>query len=283
MGRIHAFEFEDLAWFPQWLRTPMTEYLEHVMRLAPALHAYVAGRLAPALRESGARRIVDLGSGSGGILPAVLEALERDEGLRVQAVLTDKYPDPDTFRRLGEAAGERLDFVATPVDATDVPADLEGMRTLFLSLHHFRPEQARAVLADAARDGRAIGVFEATGRSALALVSVPAIPLLVLLLTPFIRPFRWSRLLLTYVVPVLPLLILWDGLVSNLRTYSTRELEALVEGIDAPGYRWDVRREWVKGAPAPVTSLVGVPAASARASGAAPAQASGSAPSTSAA
>ena len=32
--------------------------------------------------------------------------------------------------------------------------------------------------------------------------------------TPFVRPFRWSRLLFTYVIPLIPLLVLFDGTVS---------------------------------------------------------------------
>jgi hypothetical protein len=36
--------------------------------------------------------------------------------------------------------------------------------------------------------------------------------------TPWIRPFRWSRLLWTYVVPIIPAVLLFDGIVSCLRT-----------------------------------------------------------------
>ncbi|MEZ5362682.1 MAG: hypothetical protein R2748_10195 [Bryobacterales bacterium] len=48
------------------------------------------------------------------------------------------------------------------------------------------------------------------------------VPLFVLLMTPFIRPFRWSRLFWTYVIPVLPLAIFWDGVVSYLRAYTRK-------------------------------------------------------------
>jgi len=42
---------------------------------------------------------------------------------------------------------------------------------------------------------------------------------------PTVRPFKPGWLVLTYLIP---LLVLWDGLVSCLRVYSTRELRALV-------------------------------------------------------
>jgi hypothetical protein len=52
------------------------------------------------------------------------------------------------------------------------------------------------------------------------------------------RPATWWRLALTYLVPLLPLLILWDGVVSSLRTYAPADLEKLTAGLGTGGYRW---------------------------------------------
>ena len=61
-------------------------------------------------------------------------------------------------------------------------------------------------------------------------------PVFAWLLTPRMRPFRWSRLLLTYLLPVIPLVVLWDGLVSCLRTRTPEELLALTSSF--PHYDW---------------------------------------------
>ena len=45
---------------------------------------------------------------------------------------------------------------------------------------------------------------------------------------PACPPFRWSRLLWTYLVPVIPLVLLFDGIVSCLRSYRPDELLKLV-------------------------------------------------------
>jgi hypothetical protein len=61
-----------------------------------------------------------------------------------------------------------------------------------------------------------------------------------LVLTPLIRPFRLSRLLLTYALPLIPLLIAWDGTVSALRAYTPEELLALARSVPgAEGYTWE--------------------------------------------
>src|SRR5690242_14048961 len=59
--------------------------------------------------------------------------------------------------------------------------------------HHFPPEMARRVLADAVARGHAIAVFESTARTTLCLILMLLVPHVVWLVTPFIRPFRWSR------------------------------------------------------------------------------------------
>jgi hypothetical protein len=83
------------------------------------------------------------------------------------------------------------------------------------------------------------------------------VPLAVLLLTPRIRTWSWARLLLTYVVPVVPLLVLWDGVVSCLRSYRADELRALTAGLDE-GYTWEVGEYRRRGVA--VTYLIGAPA-----------------------
>ena len=74
-------------------------------------------------------------------------------------------------------------------------------------------------------------------------------------MTPAIRPFRWSRLFWTYILPAIPLAVVFDGIVSCLRTYRPNELLELTEGIE--GYRWESGESRDKG-PIPITYLVGV-------------------------
>jgi hypothetical protein len=81
-----------------------------------------------------------------------------------------------------------------------------------------------------------------------------------LAVTPFIKPFRWSRLLLTYALPVVPLCTLWDGIVSCLRVYDPEELARLVAELPASDYRWEYGRLDVPQMPTRLTYLIGAPA-----------------------
>ena len=55
------------------------------------------------------------------------------------------------------------------------------------------------------------------------------VPLIILLVTPAIRPLRLSRLIFTYLLPAIPIIGLFDGIVSCLRTYSPEEMRQLIK------------------------------------------------------
>ena len=253
VDRLHLFEIIDQSWCPRVLRQGVVEYLGFIATKGAAYRRALPV-LGGALERAGGRRVVDLGSGSGGPWAALRSELEAELGDRVEVTLTDRHPEalsPGT---------DGLRVHPDPVDAARVPAELEGFRTLFSLFHHFRPSRARAILADAVARGQGIGVFEMTMRSPWVILLMATSPVFMLLVTPFVRPFRWSRLLLTYLIPVIPLVTAFDGVVSCLRTYTPAELLVLAEQA-GPGYRWEARTvSAFPPSPIPVTYLVGTPA-----------------------
>ena len=71
-------------------------------------------------------------------------------------------------------------------------------------------------------------------------LSVLFVPVAAWLFLPFRRPFRWSRLLWTFLLPVIPFVLFFDGLISCLRSYSLGELQEMTSGLAASGYRWEI-------------------------------------------
>lgn len=256
MQRRHLIELEDQQWCPAAIRHGITDLLEFVLSVGN-YYAPILPRLASALERTGAREIVDLCSGSGGpwlrLLPYFPERLLQ----RVR--LTDKYPNVAAAQYVVARSKGRIIAEAQSVDATAVANDVRGFRTLFTSFHHFRPEIARAILADAVRSRVGIASFEFTERSIFAIALFCLSPLAVLLLAPFARPFRWSRMLLTYILPVLPFVTVFDGVVSCLRTYSPNELRELVRELNSEGYVWEIGQERSWRSPVPITFLIGYP------------------------
>lgn len=260
MRRIQLVELEDQPWFPRAWRDAGTAYLELAARLA-GHSALLAPALERVLRACGAKRIVDLCSGGGGPVVAITEELAR-RGDRVEVLLTDFYPNLPAFERARERSGGRIDFSTAPVDATRVPAELTGLRTIWNAFHHFRPESAARILADAADARQPIAVFEIVGREPASILGILFAPILFALALPFLRPFNWTWLPFTYLVPVLPLFVLWDGLVSCLRVYMPADLRALLERLEPrhrDAYAWEIAQVRLGAAPTHATVLVGLP------------------------
>lgn len=257
LPRLQLFELEDLTWFPHTIRDLATDYL-HFMETRFALHKPVVPLLRAMLVNSRTSSVVDLCSGGGGPVLAIYEALAAEE-IHVHFTLTDKFPNTSAFQRLSSQYPSGIQYIARPVDATNVPLHLVGLRTMFNSFHHFVPRSARLVLENAVQARQPIGLFEIPERSLLMMVPFLFTPIFVALATLFIRPFRWTRLLWTYVIPLIPLTCWWDGLVSQWRAHTVEEMLNLTKGLD--GFDWRAARVGIRGNPGHLTYLLGVPSA----------------------
>ena len=257
MRRLHLLEIEDEPWCPRAIRDGATDWL-HFLANAHKGFNVIAVKLREAMRRVGSDRIVDLCSGGGGPWQTLAPLLAQSGCVTVQ--LTDFYPNRAAHERVSVGSTGRVTYVSEPVNAMDVPSTFDGVRTMFNAFHQFRPHDARAILADAVMKRRAIVVVEGADHRLLGIVFILLMPLMMLALTPLIRPFRWSRLWLTYVLPAIPLLCLFDGIVSMLRIYNPDELREMVASIpDEQSFEWDIGTQPVHGSPIGLTYLVGVP------------------------
>jgi hypothetical protein len=253
MRRIQFIEIHEQPWLPSSIRDDITDTLQFGLNLfhayapiAPLLQRAVdsAGNRANGERSIVGRSIVDLCSGGGGPWFDLSRELasRTAEGVTApwQIWLTDQYPNLRALRNAGAASENQITFYPDPVDATKVPGELKGFRTMFTSFHHFSLEGARAVLQNAVDAGEGIGIFEITRRAPSTICTVIAFDLLLSICAPWIRPFRWSRLFWTYFVPIIPFVLLFDGVVSCLRTYRPRELREIVATLSSSEYQWEV-------------------------------------------
>ena len=66
-----------------------------------------------------------------------------------------------------------------------------------------------------------------------------------------------SRLIWTYLIPVIPFVLWFDGILSCLRAYSPAELAQLISRLEGNDYQWEIGE--VTGRLAPVTYMLGYP------------------------
>ncbi|RYY70985.1 MAG: class I SAM-dependent methyltransferase [Chitinophagaceae bacterium] len=246
-SRKFLFEFEDLPWFPTILRESMTDYLRYMFTLTN-FYEPITSDIIEAMKEAGSTHILDLCSGGGGPMQIIQRNLESKLGQPVPVTLTDKFPNTAAFQFLADQAGNKISFIPTPVDAAEVPGKLTGFRTIFSGFHHFDDELAKKVLQNAVDNKAGIGIFDGGDKNILtALLIVILHPLAFFFLTPFFRPFKLSRFFFTYILPLVPLFTIWDGIISVTRLRSPKKLLQLFASVDDGNYHYTAgkrRNRW---------------------------------------
>ncbi|MDB4292062.1 hypothetical protein N9954_01545 [Maribacter sp.] len=246
MKRVQLFEFEDFNWFPSWLRTCMTNLIIILLKMM-GVGQVLAGLIAKILKEQNLSQIVDLGSGSGGAMPEVLSIIQKIPGLEnASLLLTDLYPNTDFIKKFNENTADKINYSTVAIDATDISKAPPGLKTMINSFHHMPPKAARSILVSAQENEQPLLIYEmAENKMPLLLwwlllpLSLLILMVMVLFMTPFVRPLTWKQLVFTYLIPIIPICYAWDGQASLPRMYAFKDIDTLLEGLGSPVYTWE--------------------------------------------
>lgn len=227
LPRLQLFEFNDSPWAPAPIREALIESLSLALEWGRMLRG-LAAPFGDFLRETQATEVLDLCAGAGA--PAVVLARElRKAGQRApRFLLTDLLPHEDVWAALKQQDPDAIDFIAAPVDATQIPPGLGAgkARMIINALHHLPPQVASAVLRGACEGGPGVFVAEGFERSPLRFFPIAPMGMVSMVANLWRSPRnRLAKLLL---LPVTLLVAPWDGLVSTMRVYTEAELREMV-------------------------------------------------------
>ena len=257
MNRLHLFEFEDFSWFPGIIRDGGTDFLGFILKLTQ-YYTPVTSVLENALKTSGYTTVFDMASGNGGPIESICEAMDAE--MDIVFYLSDKYPNLPAYEKLRKKYPAQINYHSTPVDVLNMPVSSTGFRTIFSAIHHFKPPAVRTILQQAIRDNTPIGIFDSGDKHIGTILGILFVhPVLFFFCTPFFMPFKWSRILFTYIIPLIPLYTIWDGVVSILRLYRPQDLAHLAQQADTDNvYKWECGKVKNKFGFS-VTYLIGMP------------------------
>lgn len=238
--RVHLFEFEDQTWFSIKVRNGMMDYLRFIFDkiniYKPALLL-----LAKVIHTVGCNKILDLCSGSGGDIVQLHRELETTTNKKISVLLSDKYPNIAAYREIEQQSAGHICFLDSPTEAATINIEQQYVRTMFSAFHHFDIKYAKQILQNAINSNAPIAIFDGGTKNILFLLAMLFVhPITLFAVAPFIRPFSFSRLFYTYVIPLIPLCTMWDGSISILRLYSEKDLQRLVADMHNDHYKWEV-------------------------------------------
>jgi hypothetical protein len=236
----------------------MTDYLRYLITTLDYYRPIVP-LIIEGMNSSHANQVIDLCSGGGGAIEQIQNDLMQFSPHEIKIILTDKYPNTSAYEFIKTKTGGAISFLNTSVDAALVPAMLKGFRTIFSGFHHFDNSSAKAVLKNAVDAKTGIGIFDGGNKNILAILAILVVhPIIFFVFTPFYRPFRFSRLFFTYIIPIIPFCTVWDGIVSIIRLYKPSELLQIANEVEPDTYHWNSGKKKSKFG-LNVTFLIGYP------------------------
>lgn len=210
------------------------------------------------IRELGSKlpqyRFVDFCAGAGGPTPTIEKEinghLTRLGEEPVDFVLTDIHPNVPSWQRFA-GGNPRISWVDESVDASRAPpqlttkkaGDKKLMRLFHLAFHHFDDPLAKDILRNTVETSEGFAIFELQDRSFASFIADTLLPVGVMLASPFYA-LKWrspATFIFTWIIPILPFVLVFDGYVSSLRTREPEEVEALLRSCGADTSEWEMK------------------------------------------
>lgn len=236
--RIDTFESHELSWMPDALKVLFREILSWQQDLG-GVYAAAVPVVADWLDRTGANAILDLCSGAGGPGITLVKALREGGVPSAKIKLTDLYPATDVYARLKAEHAEFVTYEAMSVDATNSRRDdTFRVRTLLSAFHHFSPQSAQKILADAAQNSDGICIMDPFHRDWWHLLSVPIGTTFGTQFYPLLRDRSPFAIAMCNLTPVMPAMFFWDSIASVLRGYTEDELLALTRIPECEAFAW---------------------------------------------
>ena len=243
MRRLHLFEFNDIEACPKPFRDSVVETLGRGLRWS-GLGDIIGPSFKLFAERTGTKRVLDLCSGTAEPVSILLNWLRKDAGRGdvPHFLVSDLFPNLVCFRKAAKLLPGEVSAVEEPVDALGVDASIDhDTRTIINAFHHFPPELARGILADTVKQRKSIFIYEGFTRTPYGIVPMGPFLLASLFSNPILAgSHRLVKAFFTYVVPLIPVISLWDGLVSTMRIYNESELLGMAEPL-ADDYCWEYR------------------------------------------
>ena len=224
---MRLIEFGDLEWVPRWYDIYLREFLFFYYKLYGYYKLWT-----PALKDFfckvPSKVYLECCSGSGEVLPLIIDHYFKkyplmNGALPPKFLLSDLKPDSNFIQKKQDLKKGLFQYIESPLDATNIPSKWNHPRIFINSFHHLNPEIAEKAILNGSAEG--LIILEYVNTSILGFFSVFLGSLSIFFLLPFVVKLRDLpvMVLFTYFIPIFPLMVLWDGIVSCLHVYKEKD------------------------------------------------------------
>jgi hypothetical protein len=266
---ITYFEIIDEHWLPSWMKNFLQDTMFFKWNLTFQNDLFDEKIITELIQffqtHPSVTRIVAIGAGGGGVEPFLLQTFRDKYNYHhnITLTLTDLVPNIERWESVKSEFPElMIDYISEPIDATNLPVELNGVRFFSGMIHHFEPSLIREILQDCLEKSQSIVIIDGKSSFSQALIGpfrsaalslltpVYSIPkairsrnadanadgenLLKLMITKVqLIWMEFLRCLFTW-TGILPFIQAHDMFVSNLRFYSQSDFQAIISSLSYP-------------------------------------------------
>lgn len=228
-------ELEDYDWFPPILRRFQTEFIGDMVAWT-RIYQPIVPLVRKACNNHAVHQIVDLCTGNARPILFIAHQLSP----RQRILLTDKYPNPPAQTIVSP---HEIIFEATSYDILTAPFEKNRLYTMFNAFHHFDAATQISILQQLQQSGSPFIIVEILQPNPFEFVKILLTTTLgQLLVVPFIKPFSWLRLLLTYLIPINLLTVTIDGIISVFKSKKITYYEQICVAAQLNDYQLNVTK-----------------------------------------
>lgn len=229
-NRILMTELNDRESFPGFLKTPYMECLGFVQN-SGGFFKHLQRSLSKLQSELPYTVVQDFGSGSGVHIQTTLKSWPKGSK-SPSFVLSDLNPQLQALKPL-ESQWPNLRVSEGSVDMTQASLEKNAVATLVSCFHHLSETQAKQAIANfSQKEAQAVVILEPFERSYFYLLKhlllfLPSVALG--LLTPLVSKNKLSAFVWCTLIPIAPLCVQIDCILSVLRSFTYSEIKSLLE------------------------------------------------------
>ena len=207
MKRKQITQIINVGWFPNILKTLVAEFLSWFVVKVNATKPFVPV-IEDVLDKTNHKKLIYIEFGIGAGIETVKPFLK-------DGVIVDSIP------------------------ISNFDTSEKGVYLFVNSFHQLNSRKAKNILQNIVDSGNPVVVVEGNNDSLWQIVGMTVfVPLTVLLTALFVKPFRFSRIIFTYLIPILPIIIVIDGCIALLKLYSPTDLLKLTASLERNNYDW---------------------------------------------
>lgn len=222
---MRLFEFGDLRYSPSVYHIYLRKYLTFFYKTFGYYKLWIPDFIL-FIKKTSKQKYMELCSGAGDVLILIDTQLDKKELGAIKFILSDILPMPEFYNRINKLHSNNFEYLMDSVDLNNNLINYKYPKIFINSFHHFSKEQAKKIIEMNLKNGNEIIILEYVRKTFLGVIAMFFGSVVVFLTLPFIVNARHLLFMsfFTYVLPVFPIMFLWDGIVSCLHVFSEKEI-----------------------------------------------------------